>query len=161
MGTARALAYLGWWLASWAATNACADDPHRPDGSPTTWKTEQLVTTDGKTHIGLIEAQTSAGVVFLELVQPPGRPLFAVRRPIAQDQIRSVERLSAEDRQAFQSRWERHLRRARVDQLRLEQIELKRVSAADQPPVLEYQSPWCVVRAPASEEVVRRTIVHL
>ncbi len=161
MEPSRWLKFLSPWLAIWMVGLAHADESPPPVRSQSAWKTERLVTTNGKVHEGLTELRDAERVVFLELVRPPGRPMFAVRRPYPLSEIRSLETLSPADRDAFRAHWHRHLRRARIDSERLDQLELQRVSAATEPPAFQYQGAWFALTAQAEEAATRQTIAHL
>ena len=76
-------------------------DELRPELGGDAWKMERLVTTDGKIHLGLVEAEDDEKLHFLELVRRQGQPMFAVRRPYDKEEIRSLERLSNQERQAI------------------------------------------------------------
>src|SRR5690606_1849403 len=98
-------------------------DELRPELGGDAWKMERLVTTDGKIHLGLVEAEDDDKLHFLELVRRQGQPMFAVRRPYDKDEIRSLERLSNQERQVLKARWQRYRRRARIQAGRLSSIK--------------------------------------
>ncbi len=148
-------------LAASAAGPAFADGTRQPVRPASAWKMERLVTKDGKTHEGLAESQRGDQIIFLEIVRPPGRPLFAVRRPIAEAEIQSLERLPPSDREAFQAKWWQYLRRARIESLQLDRLELQKTSSANEPPRWRYQGPWFEFTCQAGEQASRQTIVHL
>src|SRR5262245_12381855 len=77
-----------------------ADEP----GGMAAWKFEQLKLKNGTVLQGLIVEQTPTGVRFQNVRQKPGRPTVVFYTTFTANEIESVERLEAADREQLQAR---------------------------------------------------------
>lgn len=136
-------------------------DELRPELGGDAWKMERLVTTDGKIHLGLVEAEDDDKLHFLELVRRQGQPMFAVRRPYDKEEIRSLERLSNQERQVLKARWQRYRRRARIQAGRLSSIKLTQQTSPADEVTWHYQGDWFKLVSDGDEHITRQTVGHL
>jgi len=138
-----------------------AADEMRQDTGGDDWKMERLVTTDGKVHLGLVEAEDDANYHFLELVRRQGQPMFAVRRPYGKDEVQSLERLNSQERQELMARWQRFRRRARVQAGRFSSIKLTQQTSPAHEVTWHYHGDWFNLVSDGDENVTRQTVGHL
>ena len=159
MGSSH-LAILCALLAAGFSRPAAADEL-RPELGGDAWKMERLVTTDGKIHLGLVEAEDDEKLHFLELVRRQGQPMFAVRRPYDKDEVRALERLNSQERQVLKARWQRFRRRARVQGGRLSSIKLTQQTSPADEVTWHYQGDWFNLVSDGDEHITRQTVGHL
>jgi hypothetical protein len=131
------------------------------------WQFEKLHLKSGRTLPGLIKGEDSAGVDFLEIRQPAGRPMFLVmfwRFP--NDKIDHLTRLPEADRKLLMERIDAFKNRSRDEEEGQAKIHLEHSGAADDG-VWHYGSetwlmpdkrPWLLLDSTADEETTRRSI---
>ena len=136
------------------------------------WKFESLKLRDpDRTLSGMIVAADGGGVDFMEIRQPPGRPMFMVmhwRYP--RDQILEMKELPPAEHQQLAVKIDDFKNRRRAEELGWEKIELERRGS----PAGRYwrytsptwlltdgRSPWLIVESTADEETTRRSIARI
>lgn len=131
--------------------------PSAPDGSA--WVFDVLELRDGAVYRGLVLAEREAELEFAEIFRPPGKPMFAVIRPVAPDQVASKTLTEGADRQRLLARFEQFRNRARIEAGRMEDVALQRV-AGDEGDGWRYDGPWFQLESTADEPMVRRCVVR-
>src|SRR5690606_17690920 len=61
------------------------------------WKLEELNTKDGKTYKGLVQDDREYDLDFAEIIQPQGKPMFAVLRWITKRDVIRLTKLPDEE----------------------------------------------------------------
>ena len=136
------------------------------------WKFETLKLKDPDRMLsGMIVAADDGGVDFMEIRQPPGRPMFMVmhwRYP--RDQILEMKELPRAEHQQLAVKIDDFKNRQRAEEIGWEKIELERRGG----PTGRYwrytsptwllsdgRSPWLIVESTADEETTRRSIARI
>lgn len=124
------------------------------------WQLETIQRDDGTVHQGLILAEREEEIELIEIMRPPGKPMFAVIRPLRKNEIATIQRLAAPERQRLIDQVDGFRRRALVEAGRMEDIELSRaaIPAADR---WIYQGIWFRLESTADENLTRRSIVRI
>ncbi len=144
------------WLALPSLWVLAADAGSRVGG----WQLESLTRSDGTRYAGLILSEGGCEWEFAEIVQPPGRPMFAVIRPLDPAEIASVERLEGAPRRQLQDRFARFRARARIEAGRMRDVQLEPADT-EQGPGWTYPGTWFRLESTADEEMTRRTVVRV
>jgi hypothetical protein len=142
------------------ALSAAAPAQAPPTDSPGRWHLETLVLKSGAKYHGLIQSQSEAEYDFAEIVQPPGRPMYAVVRGIPRAAVARVDRLDADGHNDLASRFSRFRYKAVIEAGRIEQVELReemRDGVAHQ----VYDGPWFMVASTSDAERTRQCIVRI
>jgi hypothetical protein len=136
------------------------DDPGLDLANATRWPLEELRLRDGRVLKGYIQSQGPAETEFVYVMQPPGRPMFCVIRPLASEQIASVQRLPLDERTRLRERIERFRTRLRIEagQMDLVALDTERVENVS---YRTYRGPWFTLRSTADDEMTRRVAVRL
>jgi len=125
-----------------------------------TWELEEVLTADGKTYRGLIHTVQGGEMEFVEVVQPRGKPMYLVVRPLDVDKIVSQKRLPADERRQLSRRIHVFRFRSRIEAGRMENVELA-AHEEDERRYLRSRGPWFVVDSTADEETTRRCVVRI
>jgi hypothetical protein len=124
------------------------------------WKLEQLEMRDGTVYAGLILAETDTEIEFAEIVRPPGKPMFAIVRPVDSDRIAKKLRLEPAEYARLLDRFDQFRNRARIEAGRMEKVELGSAER-DGTVLFSYQGPWFRLESSADEEMTRRCVVRV
>jgi len=141
-------------LASQGAAQPLADDP------PGRWQLETLTLKDQSQIRGLIQSQTDAEIDFAQVIQPPGKPMYAVIRGIPRAKVTKIERLDEAEHLALFRRFALFCNRAVIEAGRMDQLELTSQSA-DGSRVLHYAGTWFTLDSTADDEQTRRCLVRI
>lgn len=136
-----------------AAAQPSADDP------PGRWPLETLVLKGGIEFRGLVQGQTADEIDFAEIVQPAGKPMYAVVRGVPRGEVERIERLDEAAHDLLAARFQRFRHRAVIEAGRLEEVELQSIGEAGD--ALEYAGPWFTLTSTTDEESVRRCVVRI
>ena len=143
-----------------AATLVSPAAAQAPDEPPGRWQLESLTLQDGSTIRGLIQTQSEAEIDFAQILQPPGKPMYAVVRGIPLAEVKAIERLDEAGHLALFERFALFRNRAVIEAGRMDQLELTaRGSGATR--TLHYDGPWFSLTSTADEEQTRRCLVRI
>ncbi len=124
------------------------------------WQFETIQREDGTVHQGLILAEGEEEIELVEIVRLPGKPMFAVIRPVHRDQIVAIQRLEQPQRERLSERIDSFRRRARIEAGRMEDIDLQR-ETDDPSERWIYVGPWFRLESTTDDEMTRRSIVRI
>ena len=142
-----------------AAHTGTAQQPAASD-PPGRWRLESIVLRDKSRLEGLVQNQNEAEVDFVQIVQPPGKPMYAVVRGIPRGHVSKIERLDAAERERLVERFARFRNRAVIEAGRMEQVALREVDG-DAGKSLVYEGPWFSLTSTADDEQTRRCVVRI
>ena len=137
-----------------ALAQAPADDP------PGRWKLESVRLKSGMHYRGLVQTQRETELDFAEIVQPPGRPMYAVVRGIAMKDVDNVERLKDEEHAELALRFGRFRNRAVIEAGRIDQVVLEIALRRDQA-TLAHHGPWFTLTSSTDDERTRQCVVRI
>jgi len=123
------------------------------------WSFDVLEMKDGQVHQGLVLLDSDEEIEFAEIVRPPGKPMFAVIRPLAPDQVAGKRLLEGEQRAKLQERFQGFRNRARIEAGRMEDVTLRRTESSGSLG-WTYEGPWFQLESTADETMVRRCVVR-
>ena len=101
-----------------------ATPPGAPDG-PTDWKFESLRLKDATVYHGLILAEGETEIEFAEIFRPPGKPMFAVVRPVLPESVEEITRLEGDERDDLVARFQQLRNRVRIEAGRMQDVSLR------------------------------------
>ena len=130
-----------------------------PAEEPGDWTFDVVEMKDGRVHRGLVLAGGPAELEFAEIVRPPGKPMFAVIRPLAPDQVAKKQLLGGEQRAKLWARFQEFRNRARIEAGRMEDVTLRRTEGSGKAG-WTYEGPWFQLDSTADEIMVRRCVVR-
>ncbi|MDX1944791.1 MAG: DUF1570 domain-containing protein [Pirellulaceae bacterium] len=132
----------------------------QPDDPPGRWELETLVLKDETKLRGLIQAENDEEIDFAQIVQPPGKPMYAVIRGVPRADIAKIEKLPADKHRQLVDRFARFRNRAVIEAGRMEEVELgPGPGGATQS--LAYDGSWFSLYSTADEEQTRRAVVRV
>jgi hypothetical protein len=141
-----------------------ADEPPKPEPLGVwklgTWKLETLRLKDGKVFHGVALDQRDADLDFAEIIQPAGKPMYAVLRLISEREILKLETLPAEEHRSLQRKFEQFRNRTLIEAGRMEELLLRQDEVGGKRHHL-YDGPWFRVDSTTDEETTRRCIVRI
>jgi hypothetical protein len=153
----------GFLMFAIAPTTPAAETPSaetRADDAATEWRFDTVTRKDGTVHQGLIQAEGRDGIELVEILRPPGRPMFAVVRPVAADQIAAIERLDELQRKDLTERIDGFRRRARIEVGRMDDVELRQETIGQSQHWI-YDGVWFHLESTTDEETTRRSVVRV
>lgn len=133
---------------------APADEP------PGRWKLETLTLKSGLQYRGLVQTQRETELDFAEIVQPPGRPMYAVVRGIAVKDVDKIEGLKEEEHDKLAHRFGRFRNRAVIEAGRIDQVVLEISLRGDQA-TLAHHGPWFTLTSSTDDERTRQCVVRI
>jgi hypothetical protein len=157
------LAVLGFTLPAAVPTARSAEtpEPESRDESPAgVWRFETVKRKDGTVHQGLIQAEGRDEIELVEILRPPGRPMFAVVRPVATDDIAAIQRLDEPQRKQLLERIAGFRLRARIEAGRMQDVDLRQ-ETVDHSLRWVYDGDWFRLESTADEEMTRRSVVRI
>jgi len=137
-----------------------AADTLGQDASSDEWKFDELELRDGSLRRGMLLAENATELEFAEIVRPPGKPMFAVVRPVMRDQVVTKRLLAGADRTRLASRFQQFRNRARIEAGRMEDVDLHQAQVGDRQG-WTYEGPWFLLESTADEAMVRRCVVRI
>jgi hypothetical protein len=138
----------------------CASAQQPADDSPGRWQLEVIIRADGSQYRGLVQRETEAEIDFAEIVQPAGKPMYAVIRGIPHNDVRSIERLKKADHEELVERFHRFRHRAVIEAGHLEEVNLSPVHGA-RAATLRYDGPWFTLTSTTDDERTRQCVVRI
>jgi hypothetical protein len=136
-----------------AAGQPPADEP------PGRWPLETLVLKGGMEFHGLVQGQTADEIDFAEIVQPAGKPMYAVVRGVPRGEVERIERLDEAAHELLAARFQRFRHRAVIEAGRLEQVDLQTSGEAGE--AVQYVGPWFTLSSTSDAESIRRCVVRI
>lgn len=124
------------------------------------WKLESIRLQDGRTYFGLIQTEREGELDFAEIVRQPGKPMFAVVRPVSLRLLDETRRLSGAERAELVARFQAFRNRAHIEAGRMEDIQLEETTR-DGAGYLRYDGNWFTLLSTADEEATRRSVVRI
>lgn len=131
-----------------------------PNDSIGAWKLEELRTKEGKVYKGLVQDEREHDLDFAEIVQPAGKPMFAVLRWVKQREVLKLTRLPEAEHEQLKKRFEQFRLRALIEAGKMEDLLLKTEESGGQKHHL-YDGPWFRVDSTTDEETTRRCVVRI
>ncbi len=128
--------------------------------APVAWPLEWVELNDGTKYGGFVQEQRDEEIDFVEIHRPPGKPMFAVVRPIPQDEISRIVSLSDADRADLMQRFEQFRHRVWIEAGRMERIALDE-RVVDGHPYHTYDGPWFRLESSADRGMTRRCVVRV
>jgi len=144
-------------LATSAALANAADPPPSPTGR---WKLETVVLKSGKEHHGLVQARREKEIDFAEIVQRPGKPMFALVRGIDAAQVAKTELLPAAEHAELIEKFRQYRHKALIEAGRMEEVKLAPLEV-DGHSYQSYRGSWFTLLSTADEESTRRCVVRM
>src|SRR5688572_3310029 len=89
------------------------------------WKLEQLQLKDGKTYKGVVQAEREHDLDFAEIIQPAGKPMFAVLRWVTKRDLLNLTKLPAKEHEQLLQRFEQFRHRTVIEAGRMEGLLIK------------------------------------
>ncbi len=123
------------------------------------WPLETLQRSDGQRFSGLMLQQTQDEMEFVEVVRPPGKPMYLVVHYYPPASVKSWQRMEEADRQTLLKRIDPLLQakyRSRIERGRMDDVQLKQDGQW-----LLYEGKWFVLRCNAGDEAARRAVVRM
>ena len=124
------------------------------------WKLETIVLKDGKVYRGLLQTRSERQIDFAEIVQPPGKPTYAIVRGIDPAQVGRIERLAEDDRRDLAEKFRQLRYRAVIEAGRMEEVQLREESRSGKS-VRIYEGDWFTLLSTADDESTRRCVVRI
>jgi Protein of unknown function (DUF1570) len=140
-----------------AASSSAADPPASPAGR---WKLETIVLKSGKEHHGLVQARRGQEIDFAEIVQRPGKPMFAIIRGIDAAQVAKAELLPPDEHAELVKKFHDHRHKALIEAGEMEKVKLAPLDA-DGHSFQSYRGPEFTLLSTADEESTRRCVVRM
>jgi hypothetical protein len=128
--------------------------------APGRWKLETVTLQDQSQLRGLIQAESPGEIDFAQIIQPPGKPMYAVIHGIPREKIAKIERLGEAEHLALFERFALFRNRAVIEAGRMDQLALTS-QTADGTRVLHYAGPWFELVSSADDEQTRRCLVRI
>lgn len=145
-------------------SSAFAQPPGTARRAPATpesqWPMETLRLKDGRLLRGLVQSNDEGVIEFVEIVRPPGRPMFCVLHPISPREVEELTTLPREEHEQLVRRFEQFRHRARIEAGRMEELMLREESRDGQAWRI-YEGPWFTLESTADDEITRRCIVRI
>ena len=124
------------------------------------WPLDAVTVSGGKRYEGLIQFERPGEMEFVEVVRPPGRPMYLVVRPIDPRQVVDRRRIDKQQRAELRLRVARFRNRSRIEAGRVEDVLLQE-ERLDGRTFRLYRGNWFSLRSTADEETTRRSIVRI
>lgn len=127
------------------------------------WAMEQIHRKGKETLHGLVLRKRKNEIEFIEVVRPKGRPMYLVVHHLQPDEIAKIDELEQSQRQKLYDRIIPLLAfksRIQIEQLRMEDVELKEV-VRDERLWWLFECPWFAVESTAGDESTRRCVIQI
>ena len=155
----------GWFLQTPASEISATPQPPAKvaseAGEPAhDWELETLELKDGTVYTGIIQAARKHEIEFVEIFLPPGKPMFAVVRPIEPRLVAKSVRLDTAAHNQLLERFQDFRNRARIEAGRMEDVALS-PGTRDGERCWIYAGDWFVLESHADETLTRRCVVRI
>jgi hypothetical protein len=139
---------------------ACSLAAQETPAVSTNWPMETLRFKDGRVLKGLLQSQREGEIEFIDIVRPPGKPMYGVLYPIAPKEVDTITKLPEKDRKALARRFEQFRHRAVIEAGRMEALPIE-VEKRDRQTWRVYRGNWFTLESTADEATTRRCIVRI
>jgi hypothetical protein len=149
-----------------AGVTARAEDGPAPaprEASPVdrvAWQLEEVTVEGGRVYLGLVLSEGRDELEFVEVVRPPGQPMYLVVRPIRRAAVVSTRRLPPAERSALVERIDKVRNRALIEAGRMEDVALDEEAGAGSMR-RRYEGRWFTLFSTADDETTRRAVVRV
>ncbi|MCH5378334.1 MAG: hypothetical protein JJ992_30625, partial [Planctomycetes bacterium] len=140
--------------------SAGAEDADTSASSAGEWEFETVELKNGTVYHGLIQVEGKEEIELVEVVRPPGKPMFAVVRPVATEDVAGMRRLEPPERARLIERIAQFRARARIEAGRMQDVQLRQ-EAVDSMPRWVYDGIWFRLESTTDEEMTRRVVVRI
>jgi hypothetical protein len=127
---------------------------------PGRWQLETLTLQDGTVYRGLVLAQHTDEIEFAEILQPPGKSMYAVVRGVPRVAAARLEVLGDGEHAQLEARFASFRHRAVVEAGRMEQVALREAAGGAAAELL-YEGPSFRLLSTAGDEATRRCVVRI
>jgi hypothetical protein len=148
------------WPLSLSLLLCCAAAAQDPSSANALWPMDTLRLKDGRVLKGLVQSQRDGEIEFIEIVRPPGRPMYGVLYPIAPKEVDSLTPISKKDRATLARRFHQFRNRAVIEAGRMESLPIE-VIERERQTWRVYQGAWFTLESTADEATTRRCIVRI
>jgi hypothetical protein len=124
------------------------------------WPMESLTLQTGKTLRGIVYSASKEQIEFVEIVRPPGRPMYAVIRSLQPSEVKNVTTLPDALRKRSLQQFFRFRNRARIELGKMDNVELTD-DVWEELPCRRYNGQWFTLWSTSDEETTRRCIVRI
>lgn len=124
------------------------------------WNLEELRTKEGKLFKGLVQDEREHDLDFAEIVQPVGKPMYAVLRWVRKRDVLKLTKLPEAEHEQLRKRFEQFRLRTVIEAGKMEDLLLKTEESGGQTHHL-YDGPWFRVDSTTDEETTRRCVVRI
>lgn len=124
------------------------------------WKLEVLRLKDGRVFHGVVQDEREFDLDFAEIMQPAGRPMYAVLRWIMKREVLNLETLPRTEHEELHQRFEQFCNRTVIEAGRMEELLLRADDVGGKTHHL-YDGPWFRVDSSTDEETTRRCVVRI
>jgi hypothetical protein len=131
----------------------------QPDDPLGRWQLETVTLRDESKLEGLVQGESKTEIDFAQIVQPPGKPMYAVIRGIPRSDVLKIHKLEEKQHEQLVGRFARFRNRAVIEAGRMDEVLLEESPRGGGS--LEYRGPWFTLTSAAAEEPTRRSIVRI
>lgn len=124
------------------------------------WKLESITLKDGRVLEGLIQAERKAELDFAEIVRQPGKPMYAVIRPVARRNVKQIRRLAPAERRELAAHLAAFRNRVEIEAGKMDDVTLSD-EVRDGVSYLRYDGHWFTLLSTADDETTRRSVVRV
>ena len=124
------------------------------------WSLETVTLRDGTIYRGFVQSKSEHEWELVEVVQPPGRAMHLVIRPVDPHQVATYEALDAEGRSTLAERIDRFRHRSRIEAGRMERVELDDAMWRGVE-YRRYSGSWFTLLSATDDETTRRCVVRV
>jgi hypothetical protein len=124
------------------------------------WPLEKIRLKDGRDLQGLVQSKREGEIEFIEIVRPPGKPMFGILHPFQTGEVESLTMLPPPEHDTLSRRFEQFRHRAVIEAGRMESLELEPIQRAAQT-WLVYRGPWFTLESTADDATTRRCVVRI
>ena len=127
---------------------------------PGRWPLETLRLHDGTEYRGLILAERDSEIDFAEIIQPAGKPMYAVIRGVERQQAAELKRLAAPQHKQLEERFRMFRNRALIEAGRMEEVELTTQERSGTS-CRVYDGEWFELLSTTDDESTRKCVVRI
>ena len=131
-----------------------------PPGTAAPWTLESLTLKSGAVYQGFVQTESRAEIEFVEIRRPPGKPMYAVVRPVDPRTVDRLVRLSGGERARLLEQFATFRNRTRIEAGRMDAVSLQRETRDGQACWL-HTGDWWQLESSADEEMTRRCVVRI
>lgn len=135
----------------------------QPQGPLRDPSTDRLELKDGTQLQGMLLEESPKNLEFLEVIRPPGKPMFAVIHTINTSKKKSLKKISGEDRKQLEKLVDRLRNHTQIRAAEKDSLSLKRTKSAilETDQAWQYQGDRFVLISPLNEDMTRTFAVRV